>query len=83
MEEVLSTCCECILSAISHKVNVSGHMLMCTFFLVLVYGNRAQSLSAPFSYNENNDVFRSHSLQKREDSCAEQFGEEMFLKASA
>jgi hypothetical protein len=26
------------ISAVAHKLNVSGHMLMCTFFLVLVRG---------------------------------------------
>jgi hypothetical protein len=39
-----------IFSAITHKLNVSGHMLIWTFFLVLVCGTRAQNLSAPFSY---------------------------------
>jgi hypothetical protein len=49
-EEVLSTYYKCTLSAITHELNVSGHMLIWTFFLVLVCGIRAQSLSAPFSY---------------------------------
>jgi hypothetical protein len=40
----------CILSAVIHKLNVSGHMLMWTFFLVLVYGICARSLFSPFSY---------------------------------
>jgi hypothetical protein len=31
-----------------HKVNASGHMLILTYFLVLVYGTRAQSLSRTF-----------------------------------
>jgi hypothetical protein len=35
---------------VTHKLNVSGHMLIWTFFLVLVCGTRAQNLSAPFSY---------------------------------
>jgi hypothetical protein len=38
------------LSAVTHKFNVSGHMFIWTFFLVLVCGTCAQSLSAPFSY---------------------------------
>jgi hypothetical protein len=38
----------CILSAITDKLNVSGHMLIWTFFLVLGCGTRAQSLSASF-----------------------------------
>jgi hypothetical protein len=39
-----------ILSAITHKLNVSGHMLIWTFSLVLVSGTYAQNLSTPFSY---------------------------------
>jgi hypothetical protein len=39
-----------ILSAISHKLHVSGSMLIWTFFLVLICGSRAQSFSASFSY---------------------------------
>jgi hypothetical protein len=35
---------------IEHLLNVSGHMLIWTFLLVLVCATRAQSLSAPFSY---------------------------------
>jgi hypothetical protein len=38
------------LSAIAHKLNVSRHILVWTFFLILVCGTRAQSLSAPFTY---------------------------------
>jgi hypothetical protein len=38
----------CILSAINQKLNVSGHMLMWTFFVALVCGTGAQSLSVPF-----------------------------------
>jgi hypothetical protein len=38
------------LSAITRKLNVSGHMLIWIFFLVLVCETRAQNLSAPFSY---------------------------------
>jgi hypothetical protein len=40
-----------ILSAITHKLNVCGHMLIRIFFLILVCETRVQSLSAPFSYN--------------------------------
>jgi hypothetical protein len=40
----------CTLSATTHKLNVSGHTLMWTFFLVPVCGNRAQNSSALFSY---------------------------------
>jgi hypothetical protein len=50
MENILSTYYECTLSAGTHKLNVSGHMLIRTFVLVLVCGTRAQSLSASFSY---------------------------------
>jgi hypothetical protein len=42
MEDILSAYYKCILSAITHKLNVSGHML--------VSKSRAQSLSVPFSY---------------------------------
>jgi hypothetical protein len=35
--------------AITHKLNISGHILIWTFF-VLVYGTYAQTLSAPSSY---------------------------------
>jgi hypothetical protein len=50
LEGILSTYYKCTLSAVTHKLNVSGKMLMWTFFLVSVCGTRAQSLSAPFSY---------------------------------
>jgi hypothetical protein len=50
MEDILDTYYKCTFSAITHKLNVSGHMLMWTFFLVLVCGTRAQSLSTPFIY---------------------------------
>jgi hypothetical protein len=50
MEDILSTYCEYILSAITHKLNVSRHMLIWSFFPVLVRGTHAQILSAPFSY---------------------------------
>jgi hypothetical protein len=38
------------ISALNHKLNVSGHTLIWTFCLVLVYATFAQSSSAPFSY---------------------------------
>jgi hypothetical protein len=38
------------LSAVTHKLNVSGRILIWTCFLVLVFGTRAQSLFATFSY---------------------------------
>jgi hypothetical protein len=47
---ILNTYYKCTLSATSHKLNVFGHMLIWTLFLVLIGGIRAQSLSAPFSY---------------------------------
>jgi hypothetical protein len=43
VEDILSTYCKCTLSAITHKLNVSGYMFIWTFFLVLVCGTRAQS----------------------------------------
>jgi hypothetical protein len=57
VEGILITYYKCTLSAITHKLNVSGHMLIWTFVLVLVCGTRAQSLSAPFCrtlYKERN-----------------------------
>jgi hypothetical protein len=45
MEDILSTDYKCTLSAITNKLNVSGHMLIWIFFLILVWGTRAQSLS--------------------------------------
>jgi hypothetical protein len=50
MEDILSTYCRWTLSAITHKLNVSGHKLIWIFLLVLVCRTRARSLSAPFSY---------------------------------
>jgi hypothetical protein len=41
---------KCTLSAVTHKLNVFGHMLIQTFFLVLLCETHAQSLSAPFSH---------------------------------
>jgi hypothetical protein len=43
MEDILGTYYKCALSAITHKLNVSAHMLLWKLFLVLVCGNRAQS----------------------------------------
>jgi hypothetical protein len=50
MEDILSTYYNRTLSAIAHKLNASGHMLIWTHFPVLVSGTRAQYLSSPFSY---------------------------------
>jgi hypothetical protein len=47
---IFSTYYKCTLSAIAHKLNVSGHMLIRTFFLLSVCGTRAQNFSAPLSY---------------------------------
>jgi hypothetical protein len=38
------------LSAVTHKLNASGNILVWTVCLILVCGTRAQSSSAPFSY---------------------------------
>lgn len=46
MVDILSTYYKCTPSAITQKLNVSGHMSICIFFLVLVCGTHAQSLSA-------------------------------------
>jgi hypothetical protein len=58
MEDILSTYDNCTLSATNHKLNVSGHMLIRTFFLNLVWGTRAQSLFPPFSYRLRKKKFR-------------------------
>jgi hypothetical protein len=50
MEDILSTYHKCTLSAIIRKLNVSRHILIQTFFLVLICGIRVQSLFTPFSY---------------------------------
>jgi hypothetical protein len=34
-----------------HKLNISGHMILWTLFLVLLYEIRDHNLSAPFSYS--------------------------------
>jgi transposase len=47
VEDILSTSNKCTLSDITHKLNVSGHMLIWKCFLVLVCGTRAQCLSTP------------------------------------
>jgi hypothetical protein len=44
-----STYYKCTLSAKTHKLNISGDMLICTSLLVLVCVTRAQNLSAPFN----------------------------------
>jgi hypothetical protein len=51
MEEILSTRYKCVLSAVNHKLSVSGHMFIRTYFLVLICGTRVQNLSGPVSYN--------------------------------
>jgi hypothetical protein len=48
-EDILSTYCKCTLSAITHKLNVSGHILM-SFFLVFACGTCAQILFPSLSY---------------------------------
>jgi hypothetical protein len=48
--DILNTYYKCTLSAIFHKLNTSGHMLIWTVFPVLVCGTRAQSLSALLRY---------------------------------
>jgi hypothetical protein len=52
-----------ILSAVNHKLNVSGHMIIWTFVLVLVCGTRAQNLSAPFSYTLHREI-KSHCISE-------------------
>jgi hypothetical protein len=50
MEDILSIRNKCSLSAITHKLNVCGHMLIWTFYLVLARGTWAQSLSEDVTY---------------------------------
>jgi hypothetical protein len=50
MEVILSTYYKSTLSVIIHKLNVSAHMLIWTFFLLLVRGTLAKILSSPFNY---------------------------------
>jgi hypothetical protein len=50
MEEILSTYYKRTLSAVTHELNFSEHMLILAFFLALVCGTWAKSLSAHFSY---------------------------------
>jgi hypothetical protein len=49
IEDVLSIHSKCIVSAIAPKLSVSTYTLVQTFYLVLVHGARAQSLSTPSS----------------------------------
>jgi hypothetical protein len=49
MEDILNTYYKCIDSAITQKLNVSGHMLIWTLFLVFVCGTRARGVSASFT----------------------------------
>jgi hypothetical protein len=48
-EDILSPYYKCFLLAITHKLSVSGHILISTFF-GLVCGTGGHSLSTPFSY---------------------------------
>jgi hypothetical protein len=45
MENILGTYCKYTVSAVTHKINVSGRMLLWIFFIVLVYENRAKIFS--------------------------------------
>jgi hypothetical protein len=47
----MNTYYKCTLSAVTHELIFFEHMLILAFFLALVCGTRAQSLSAPFSYD--------------------------------
>jgi hypothetical protein len=50
MEDILITSYKCILSVITLKLNISGHLLIRIFVLVLARGTRAQSVSVPLSH---------------------------------
>jgi hypothetical protein len=52
MKDILSTYYEFTLSAITHKINVSGHILIRTLFL-FCYVN-GQNMDEPCSYNLHN-----------------------------
>lgn len=49
-EDILSTYCKCTLSAISHKLSVYRHLLLCIFVSILLWGTCIQYLSISFSY---------------------------------
>jgi hypothetical protein len=50
MEVILSMYYKCTLWAITHKLNISRHMLIWTCFFSLGCRNRAQNLFVHFSY---------------------------------
>jgi hypothetical protein len=50
IKDILSTCYKYVLPAIIIKLNVPGTYVICTIFLVSVFGNRAQNLSASLTY---------------------------------
>jgi hypothetical protein len=50
MDDISSAYYKCTLSATTHVLHFSGSMFLWTFFIVLVCGTRARTLSAPFSY---------------------------------
>jgi hypothetical protein len=50
IKNILSTFYKCPLSTLTHKLNISGHIWIRTFFLVLVCGTHAPSLPTPFSH---------------------------------
>jgi hypothetical protein len=60
MEDILSIYYKYTLSAVTHKWNFSRHMLMWTFFLLLVRGTCAQSLFALSVYTLYSDTMWSH-----------------------
>jgi hypothetical protein len=60
----MSTYRKCTLSAITHRLNVPGHMLIWIYFHVLVCGTRAQNFPAPFSYTLYTPVGNSNMLTK-------------------
>jgi hypothetical protein len=58
MEDILSTYYKCTLKAITHKLNVSGHICWYgNFFLVLACAIHAQSFPAHFTYTLYNREF--------------------------
>jgi hypothetical protein len=60
----LSTYNKCTPSAITHELNVSGHMLIWTSFPVLIHGTRAQSLTGHFSVRMYDYQFPTVSVRR-------------------
>jgi hypothetical protein len=86
MENISSIQCKNMLSAVTHKLNISGQMVIWPIFLVLMCGTSAQSLSAPFSYilytwlMQNVHFLGFHSDSKHQKAQAEKSEEHLLIK---